>query len=185
MKPFFLIALAAAQLGGASPATKHRDFLIREVRFVWGADAEVSTFAAQIRQESAWREDATSSHAAGLAQFTPATAEWMTRAFPELSGGRGFSPDVMFDGKWSIRAMVRYDQYLYERLSPRLPERMALALRSYNGGQGWIFRELRECARMDMVCCRRFRSAASCRENVSYPLQILEKWKPLYMGWDR
>lgn len=185
MKALLIASALMAQMGNAPAEMKYRDFLIRETRYVWGMDAEVSTFAAQIRQESGWDSQARSSHAAGLAQFTPATAGWMTRAFPELSDGGGNPASMPLNGKWAIRAMVRYDLYLYNQIPGGRPDRMALALRSYNGGPGWIFRELKGCRRPDMKCCRRFRPKQSCDENISYPLMILDKWKPLYTGWDR
>ena len=41
-------------------AERYRALLIREARVVWGMDAPVATFAAQIHQESMWRADAVS-----------------------------------------------------------------------------------------------------------------------------
>lgn len=178
MIPIAALTLAVSLMGNASPAAKYRPFLTREVRFVWGKDEPVSTFAAQIRQESGFDEQARSSHAGGLAQFTPATAAWIGGAYPGLAGGG------MFNWKWAIRAMVRYDRHLHERL-PDDGRRWELALRAYNGGLGWIQKEMRACGASGAECCRRFRAEASCRENLNYPAMILDRWKPQYAGWDQ
>lgn len=138
MIPLTTLALCVSLMGNATAAQKYRPFLTREVRFVWSIDEPVSTFAAQIRQESGFDETARSSHAGGLAQFTPATAEWIGRAYPELAGGD------MFNWKWAIRALVRYDQHLHDRL-PDDGRRWELTLRAYNGGLGWIQKEMRAC----------------------------------------
>ena len=172
------ITLAVSLMGNGTPGQKYRPFLTREVRFVWGYDEPVSTFAAQIRQESGFDEQARSSHAGGLAQFTPATADWIGGAYPELAGGD------MFNWKWAIRALVRYDRHLHERL-PEDARRWELTLRAYNGGLGWIQKEMRACGAAGNACCRRYRAAASCRENLDYPDVILNKWKPQYAGWDQ
>lgn len=166
---------------------KQKKFLIREVRFLWGVDQEVSTFAAQIRQESNWNPNARSPYATGLTQFTPDTANWISRIYPELADSFFAGEDRRLDWKWSIRAMVRYDRYLYTKLS-QFTQRSniwTLTLRSYNGGLGWIKKELRGCKTMDFACCRRYRKKSACRENIGYPKAILKKWKPLYQAWDR
>ena len=167
--------------------TKYKKFLIREVRFLWGLEEAVSTFAAQIRQESNWNPNARSPYAAGLTQFTPDTAKWMRTLYPELAGGFFDERDVRLDWKWSIRAMVRYDRYLYVKLTQfaQISNLWTLTLRSYNGGIGWVKKELRNCKTMDFACCRRYRRKSACRENIGYPKAILEKWKPLYRAWDR
>ena len=71
-------------------AERHRAELIRVSRAVWGLEAPVAVFAAQVHTESWWRNGTVSSAGAqGLAQFLPSTAEWLPRAVPELgTGGR-------------------------------------------------------------------------------------------------
>ena len=69
--------MTAQTWAGAIPAQaeRYRALLIREARVVWGMDAPVATFAAQIHQESMWRSDAVSrAGAQGLAQFMPKAA---------------------------------------------------------------------------------------------------------------
>ena len=74
-----------------------------------GGDAVVARLAAQIHQESGWREDAASPYAYGLAQFTPATARWL----PSVCPGVG-APDP-WDASWAIRAQSCYMAWLYRR----------------------------------------------------------------------
>lgn len=159
-------------------AQQYRRDLTRNARMIWGLDAPVATFAAQIHQESAWRPDARSPYAHGLAQFTPATADWIGGLDPPLA-----NPDTG-NPTWALRALVRYDAWLYARVpaaSNALPcTRMALALRAYNGGLGWLQKEAKAGKP-----CETFRSAANCRENLGYPQRILTRLEPIYIhaGW--
>lgn len=162
-------------------AHAHRADLTRQARLVWGLDAPVATFAAQIHQESGWRPDARSAYAHGLAQFTPDTAQWIAGMDEALAGADTGNPT------WALRALVRYDAWLWERV-PLLPWalaahaedheqclRMSAVLRAYNGGLGWLRKEAR--AKMP---CTAFRSPASCQENLAYPQRILGTLEPLY-----
>jgi soluble lytic murein transglycosylase-like protein len=170
------------------PEVKYRNFLIKEVRYVWGKGADVSTFAAQIRQESDWNHTARSKYAVGLTQFTGPTARWIVSVFPELKTETMAGGDVRFDWRWSIRAMVRYDAYLFnriERLDVANSDKWPLTLRAYNGGISWVLKEVASCRTHNMECCLMFRSRRSCEENISYPADILLKWKPAYIGWNR
>lgn len=171
-------------------AQQYRRDLTRNARMIWGLDAPVSTFAAQIHQESAWRPDARSPYAHGLAQFTPATADWIGDLDPALAVADTGNP------VWALRALVRYDAWLYARVpAPRALHagdaasragnappcgRMALALRAYNGGLGWLRKEAATGRP-----CEAFRSAANCRENLGYPQRILTRLEPIYVraGW--
>jgi len=181
---------AGAGKMGAIPhdATRYRVDLTRSARLVWGLEAPVATFAAQIHQESAWRADARSQVGArGLAQFMPATERWIAGVYPrELGEGGALNPT------WALRALARYDRWIWERVpnsNPPQPPfdkggsgcaRMADALRGYNGGLGYVQREARTGQP-----CEAFRSAASCRENLDYPRRILGLYEPIYInaGW--
>lgn len=177
---------ALSPTGGVD--TKYKRFLIKQVRFIWGIDYDVSIFAAQIRQESNWNPRARSPFAVGLSQFTPRTAMWISSQFQDLNNHNPIFGDIRYDWKWSIKAMVRYDAFLFERIERRhvrQSQRWPLTLRAYNGGIGWIYRELGSCEKIDYECCLRFRNAKSCGENHEYPRLILIKWKPLYEGWNR
>jgi len=115
-------------------AQAYRRILIGESRMVWGLNAPAPVFAGQVHQESRWRPDARSpAGAQGLTQFMPATSKWIGQVYPDALGDvKPFSPS------WAIRAMVRYDHWLYERIKHAKQEcdRMRFALASYNGGLG-------------------------------------------------
>lgn len=174
---FFAVAIAHAETIPHAAQPYRRD-LVRNARMIWGLDAPVATFAAQVHQESGWRRDARSPYAHGLAQFTPDTADWIGGLDPALAGGDTGNP------VWALRALVRYDAWLYARVpaaSNASPcSRMALALRAYNGGLGWLQREAKSGKP-----CEAFRSAANCRENLGYPQRILTRLEPIYVraGW--
>lgn len=120
-------------------AYKYRAFLIRQAHFEFGLNAPIPMFAAQIHQESAWRPDVSSPYAHGLTQFTPDTAKWISEVFPDLGTADVFNP------KWAIRAMLKYDKYLHSKFPKAASEcdRWAFALSSYNGGLGWVKRDMR------------------------------------------
>ena len=186
-----IILVAQLSHPSGSALEKYKNYLVRTVNLYWGARGDVSIFAAQIRQESNWRPFARSPHAVGLTQFTRPTARWISERYTSLSAGVPAGADMRLDWKWSIRAMVLYDRHLYERLSSGRSAALSgisvweLTLRAYNGGLGWINRELAMCKILDFACCRRFRARSSCEENLDYPQKILFKWKPLYEAWNR
>lgn len=182
-------AMACAQTVPAG-ALKHRAELTRTARSVWGLDAPVATFAAQVHQESAWRADAVSRVGAkGLTQFMPATATWIAATFPQALG-----PADPFNPSWAMAAMVRYDLWLYERtpVSYGLCDRMWVVLRAYNGGLGHWQAEARATGlqvptrhQVDAACGQARRAALHCRENLGYPERILTRLEPVYeaAGW--
>lgn len=168
-----------------SSAYQYKSYLRSQVVRIWGLRQEISIFAAQIHQESSWRPNAQSPYAAGLGQFTPATAEDMNRIDAEL---RAIS-DV-FNPRWSIRALVLYDYRLYNLFDSVSVEkdRWAFTLASYNGGYGWIIKERKKtqeegfCRDLwfehtEMFCIR---ADWACEENRMYPKKILETLLPIY-----
>ena len=181
--------LAASRATAQVPqaAQQYRSDLIRTARAVWGIDAPVAAFAAQVHQESGWRRDAVSRvGAAGLAQFMPGTADWISSTVPELAANQPFNP------AWAIRALVTYDMQLYQaapaRYSPR--DRMWVALRSYNGGLGHWQREAASTGLakpsvrdVDDACGKARRAAVHCAENLNYPRRILDVLQPRYLSW--
>lgn len=130
-------------------AAKFQRPLTANARMVWGLSAPIATFAAQIHQESAWRPDAQSPYAQGLAQFTPDTAKWIAGLYTDLEGADVWNP------AWALLALVRYDRWLWERLGHAANEceRMAMVLASYNGGLGHVNRETRACKAAGAVSC--------------------------------
>lgn len=150
---FALCLFLAMPAHGQVPAraSVHQRELTRIAQQEFGLNAPVALFAAQIHQESSWRADARSPHAAGLAQFTLPTADWISRRYPELGEATPFAPG------WAMRAMVRYDRHIKQRVKPwharDIPDcdRWAMTLSGYNGGPGWISRDRRvtEAAGLD------------------------------------
>lgn len=187
------LALLSAQAQAADVipqrAQAHRLALRREAQRVWGLDAPSATFAAQIHQESRWRADARSPVGAlGMAQFMPATARWIGGLDEGLSSVDPINP------MWSLRALVTYDKWLYDRVRGDTPcERMAFALAAYNGGLGWVNKRKARSPQPGVclgVTCRINPGIhpANQRENQHYPEVILRRYEPLYVrsvGWGR
>lgn len=176
----------------ASPpraALAHQRDLTREARAVFGLRAPIAVFAAQVHQESAWRDDARSPVGAeGLAQFMPATSRWMTELYPAALGDTA----QPWNPRWALRAMVRYDRWLLARVKGRTAcDEWWAALRSYNGGLGHWRAEARFSADpeerrcVDAQCGKARRHPSHCRENLHYPKQVLERHQWLYAGWGR
>ncbi|AVP97923.1 hypothetical protein C7S18_12250 [Ahniella affigens] len=171
-------------------SVQYRLAIERETVAVFGLDASPARIAAQIHQESAWRATAESPYAQGLAQFTPATAKWIATVFPEDCG----SADP-WDTGWAIRCAVRYDKWLMDRIDaePGCDE-WAMVLSAYNGGLGWLNRDIK-AARLAGNDPRRWfghveltsgRAAWAMKENRSYPRRILTILEHAYIaaGWD-
>lgn len=183
----FLACMMFALASQASPA-KCRGDLIRIAHATWGLDAPVPVFAAQIHQESGWNPAAVSRvGATGMAQFMPATAKWWcTLNKLPLTDCQPSNP------VWAMRAMIGYDQWLYQRVTANSEyDRLWATLRAYNGGLGHWQREAalaRPSQRhqdIDRYCGQASRSVKHCQENLGYPDRILNKLQPLYSGWGR
>jgi len=155
----------------------------------WGLDAPTARFAAQIHAESSWRPTAQSPYAMGLAQFTPSTAEWMAEIYPHLR------PAAPWDARWSKRALVTFDKWLYDRERGWHTEadRWAATLTGYVGGSGWVRRERRATTAAGDDASRWWhgveahclRGAVACRESRHYSRRILCELEPAYVraGW--
>lgn len=136
-----LILLGAAiEASGQIPAEAGRwkYELTRQARLVWGLDAPIATFAAQIHQESTWQPGAKSHVGArGMAQFMPKTADWIAEEFPEELGFNDPHNPI-----WAIRALVRFDRWIWDRVTAVNDcERMAKVMSGYNGGLRMLERE--------------------------------------------
>jgi len=151
----------------------------------------VSRFAAQLQAESSWRPTASSGVADGLAQFTPGTATWISRAYPELGPPAPFSP------RWALRALVIYDHHLFDRISGTATDcdRWGMVLVAYNGGLGWLERDRRLAASKGADPARWWgpggtepfsqRAKWAFTENRAYPKRILLQFELAYLevGW--
>lgn len=180
----------AAEVSIPRAAAQYRTELVRSARVVWGLDAPIAVFAAQVHTESWWRNN-TVSHAGaqGLAQFMPSTARWLPSVAPETGKPAPFNPG------WSLRALCTYDKWLWERTDGATDfERMAFTLSAYNGGAGWVNRDKRLADKRGLDPARWFghvatinagRSAAAWKENRAYPRLILKERQYAYIraGW--
>ena len=193
-----LLALAAMLLGMFVAVAAHAQVphesarykltLLREAHGQWGLGAPVPAFAAQVHQESGWRPDAVSRVGArGLAQFMPATARWWCERT------RVAQADCLpHNPAWALRALVGYDKFLFDRAPVRMSDfdRLWLALRGYNGGEGHWQAEARSTglreptlADIDRACGTARRAPVHCKENLHYPRRILLELQPRYDTW--
>lgn len=188
MRWLAVLLLAAASTAGAASipiaAHQHRATLVREAQFIYGPAAPVPMFAGQIHQESTWRADVTAwDNGRGLAQFMDATAETVARNYPELGGVNPYDP------RWAIRAMVRYNGWLYARVQGVNPcNRWAAALKSYNAGLGYVQRAQKRAEQPGLwwdhtEWVKTGQSAQNFEYSRTYPRKILFKHQPLYSGW--
>lgn len=169
-------------------ALAYRADLIRNARLVWGLNTPVADFAAQIHHESSWQPGITNPIGAqGLGQFMPATTTWIGALMPELAAKAPLNPS------WSLRAVVSFDHWLWQRLSAvNRCEQMAMTLSAYNGGLGWVQRDRRLAKQQGFDGRRWFhhiervnagRNLAAWRENRHYPRRILKSLAPRYLTW--
>lgn len=158
-----------------------------EVNYYWGLEQDGTVFYAQIHQESAWKPEAQSAYASGLAQFTPDTADWISRLYPADLGDNN-----PLDVRWAVRALVKYDKWLYDRFSFAFDEdhRWMFSLSGYNGGAGWITKDRSLAAENGKDTTRwtcnvehhSKRASWAFKENRDYIAKILNKWVPIYRG---
>ncbi len=157
-----------------------------------GLNAPIATFAAQLHQESLWNAGAKSPvGAGGLAQFMPSTANWLPEVAPQTGTPAPFNPG------WALRALCAYDLWLFKKVKAVDDcNRMAFTLSAYNGGHGWVRRDLRLAKKLGLNPLRWWehvetvnagRAKWAIRENRGYPRRILLLLEPLYenAGWGK
>lgn len=185
----YLLTLRSAESAVPRSAAAYRRQVTAQARQVWGLRAPVADFAAQLQAESAWNPRARSPVGAqGLAQFMPQTRVWACARWPEVI--EGLTCDA-YNPVWAIRAMVRYDRYLYDRVRGQSDcGRLWAALRAYNGGLGHWRMETADVAvpsrkQADARCGTARRARSHCAENLAYPRRILLDYSPAYQaaGW--
>ncbi|KOE63917.1 lytic transglycosylase [Aggregatibacter actinomycetemcomitans serotype e str. SCC393] len=185
LSSLFCVPLAFAM---PAKAEQYQRTLTRESYAVWGLNAPIPVFAAQIHQESQWKTTALSPVGAqGLAQFMPKTADWISALYPELADNQPYNPD------WALRALVRYNRFNYERITARTEcDRMAFMLSAYNGGLGWVQKDKRKAREQgldpltywqNVELVNSGRNRANFAENRGYPQHIIYRWQPLYINW--
>lgn len=172
-------------------ARRYKADTIRATRAVWGMSGPIAVFGAQIQQESGWNPAVHSKVADGLAEFTPATATW-------ISGAYHLGPAQPYNPQWALRALVTYDKDLSDRVRQIPPpattacDQMAFTLSAYNGGIKWVSRDRATAAKFgivntgtwfDAVDLFSTRSAAAFKENRGYPKRILLTLQSEYASW--
>lgn len=187
---FFMVTCSHAQSIPRACAQYQR-ILNKEVSARLGPNASITPFAAQIMQESTCNAAARSSVGAlGLTQFMPETAEWIGQVDSTLAPAQPMNP------AWAIRALVVYDAWLMKRDVGRTEcDTYAFALSSYNGGEGWLWRDKARAIKLGVAPDIWFsaveitpdprRSKAAIAENRGYPRRILLTIAPRFVvaGW--
>ncbi|MBA5605852.1 transglycosylase SLT domain-containing protein [Duganella sp. FT3S] len=177
--------VVAGKLAHATDACdQYRPTLVREAQAVYGLAAPVPMFAAQLRQESSCRASITAwDNGRGLAQFMDDTSKQVAHMYPEIGAPDPYSP------KWAIRALVRYDGWLHKRVQGDTEcERWGAALKSYNGGLGYVLKAQRLSttsgawfgATEDINAGQ---SAQNFDYSRRYPRLILFQHQRLYTAW--
>jgi soluble lytic murein transglycosylase-like protein len=184
---FLALAIGASAAHAQVPtdAARYRLTLTREARAVWGLNAPIASFAAQVHQESRWNPEATSQVGAqGLAQFMPSTATWISGLYPSLADRAPRNPT------WALRALVTYDAQLFTevRQADDDCQRFAFALSAYNGGIGWVHRRQAKASKpgicFGQACLINPGIKPSAQaENEAYPRHILQRHQALYQDW--
>lgn len=155
----------------------------------FGPGAPTATLAAQIHQESGWNPAASSwVGAVGLAQFMPGTAKDMAKRYPALC-----APANPLSPRWALTCRDRYLHSLYDPFKNLPPcSAWAFALRAYNGGLGWVYRDRHRALEMGLDAndwlivgtVNAGRRASAHKENKEYPERIY-RIAPRYenAGW--
>ena len=163
---------------------QYRRMLTREAQAVFGMGAPIPALMGQIRQESSCRADVTAwDNGRGLAQFMDATSEHVSRVFPELGAPNPYNP------QWAIRAMVRYDDWLYDRGKGSSEcHRWGATFKSYNAGLGYVQRAQRRSPTPGTWFggtenINAGQSQKNFDDSRRYPHLILFKHQPLYRDW--
>lgn len=163
---------------------QYRSLLTREAQAVYGPDAPVPMFAAQMRQESSCRADVTAwDNGRGAWQFMDGTSAQAVKLFPEIG------PAAPYDIRWAIRAGLRYDGWIYKRLKGRdTCNRWAAALKGFNAGPGYPMQAQAKSPQpeqwfgvTEFVTTRQ--NAENFEYSRTYPHKILFHHQPIYASW--
>lgn len=168
--------------------------LTEEANRIW-PEANKCIFAGQIQAESAWKETAkriepSGSTSYGLMQVLDSTFLEMRRKHKTLAD---VEPVQMLQARYSIRAGIIYDKFLYTQMKCRDSEEMRwhYLLRAFNGGTLNLNREITRAGTCDpekvaQECRRRVIKLKNgtldlCKVNISYPRRVF-KFAENYKG---
>lgn len=181
---FAVACLGSSFAQAADLCGKYRATLTREAQAVYGLAAPVPMLAGQLRQESGCRADVTAwDNGRGLAQFMDGTALQVSRSFSELGAPDPYSPT------WAIRALVRYDGWLKDRVQGGNEcHQWGAALKGYNAGLGYVQRAQRRSPTPGLwFDVTENINAGQSEKNFEYsrryPHLILFKHQLLYQAW--
>lgn len=168
----------------ADACVQYRPTLTREAQAVYGLHAPIPMFAGQIRQESSCDANVTAfDYGRGLAQFMDATTKQVSQAFPELGPANPYNP------KWAIRALVRYDGWISDRVKGDTPcDKWGASLKGYNAGPGYVQQAQRASPQpgvwfgvTEFIPTRQ--NPKNFEYSRTYPRKILFQHQPHYASW--
>lgn len=176
-----LAAIANHAYATTDLCLQYRSLLTREAQAFKGPDAPTPMYMGQLRQESSCRTDVTASdNGRGLAQFMDGTSKQVASLFPELG------PPAPYDPRWAIRAMVRYDGWIYRRVKGIDPcHRWGAALKGYNAGPGYVMQAQANSPQPELwfdvtEFIRTRQSAENFEHSRIYPRKIIFQHQPKY-----
>ena len=181
---FAIAAVLFAQIGNCQLAEclKYKDE-IRDINSDRSSPFSPVDAMAQLDVESGCKANAVSKYAQGIAQFTPQTAR---EVYPKV----GCSDSDLLNAECGIKANHAYMAELYQPYSLTTESPKTFTRAAYDGGSGWIRREVRRCRVLPNCNPRRWdnnvakiclRNRNACKENREYPIKIESKI-PLYEG---
>jgi hypothetical protein len=160
--------------------------LIEEQQRIW-SESDIYILMGQIKAESNWKETAKRKEPSGvvsygLFQVTDRTFNELKKKHPTLLD---YEPIEMLKARYSIRAGILYDLQMWKASPCPEPGRRHyyMMLRAYNGGLGWLKREIKKAGtceekEIEQNCIR---SSFSCRVNIEYPYKVF-KYAEHYKG---
>lgn len=183
----FLITLvllvSSATANPPAASLRFQSDLVRESQFKFGIRAPVPMFAAQIEQESGWRQDVTAwDNGRGLAQFMDPTADWVAKKY-------GLGNADPYNPKWAMRAMVQLNKHNYDRVEGNTDcDKWGAGLKAYNAGLGYVQKaQQRSGEPGKWFGNTEFVLTTQSQKNFEYsrmyPRWIIFKRQPKYAAW--